>query len=391
MVKDLSKDPSWLFREASSLLGKRSYTDALRKLNEYLKLAESNKDIAAGHNLRGLILMELKRYGDASTAFEEAIGLEPEDSLKSIFWCNDGIAHLKLGELDAAIDLFGKAIDLDNENNVAWYNKGAALIEQGNAEVIKGAKGNANEKFEGAVECFDIILEKNKKHADALNKKGLALIKRGWLTEGMAMITNAIKINPEHADALLNMGIVHFNANNYSEAKKCFERLLKIDPENRTALYKMGLILEEKGDFKRTYEYLKKALELAEWEDDAELISRIKADLARLKKIKNGGAKEAPAQPKELLPPIEGLAQALIKLGPPPEPGASLIKEPTIPNLANGNKLVLLGEEMQCNFCLKAMKSDTWGVECSCGKMYHIECTAELGKCRKCGKKFGPG
>jgi len=137
--------------------------------------------------LKGKKLVELKRYDEAITCFNEAIELNPK--YKEAY--NErGNVFLISGKADEALGSFDAATEIDPKYVEAWRNKEAVYLLIGSyGEVIK---------------CSDQIL----------------------------------KINPYGVDVWINRGALMMNLQRFNEAVECFDKALEIDPESRYAMSK---------------------------------------------------------------------------------------------------------------------------------------------------------
>jgi len=151
----------------------------------------------------GLSYMGIKRFEEATEAFERAARFADEDSLDAQeAWVNKGAAHSQLEEYDQAIGAYQEALRIDDssehaasaETNLAyalwefgrteealdhaeraveidprfpqaWYNRGFFLSERG--------------LYEDAVDAFDNALRLGMRNADILEEKAMALEELG--------------------------------------------------------------------------------------------------------------------------------------------------------------------------------------------------------------------
>ncbi|MBS3816585.1 MAG: tetratricopeptide repeat protein [Candidatus Thermoplasmatota archaeon] len=88
----------------------------------------TEKDVALYYNNLGCAAHQMERYGEALTAFETALSLKSDDVniLNNIGFC-----QLERDLVEAALDTFERAISIDRENPVSWYNKGIAQKRSG--------------------------------------------------------------------------------------------------------------------------------------------------------------------------------------------------------------------------------------------------------------------
>ena len=80
---------------------------------------------------------------------------------------------------------------------------------------------------EKALECFDLALGMEPKHAEALVKKGGALEKLGRTDEAIACYDRAIAANSALTIAHLHKGGLFNRLARYDEALQCYEQALR--------------------------------------------------------------------------------------------------------------------------------------------------------------------
>ena len=73
---------------------------------------------------KGLALTNLKKFGEAVTAFDSAIRLDPAayDA-----WFSKGCAHSRIKQYDDAVAAFDRALEIDPTRYPAYHEKGVAL------------------------------------------------------------------------------------------------------------------------------------------------------------------------------------------------------------------------------------------------------------------------
>ena len=85
---------------------------------------------------------------------------------------------------------------------------------------------------EKALECFDMALAMQPKHAEALVKKGGALEKLDRLDEAIACYDRAIEADNSLAIAYLQKGGLFNRLARYDEALQCYEQALRTQEKN---------------------------------------------------------------------------------------------------------------------------------------------------------------
>ena len=88
-----------------------------------------------------------------------------EIDLNAEVLCNKGISLAVLERNDEALECYDKAIQMDPNDEFAFYNKGVLLTDMNRSEE--------------ALECYDKVLEIEPDDADALYNKGTILSELG--------------------------------------------------------------------------------------------------------------------------------------------------------------------------------------------------------------------
>jgi Flp pilus assembly protein TadD len=99
------------------------------------------------HNTLGSALTRKGDVGAARIEFQEAARLNKVKANKqaAAFAVNLGLARLKEGKVDAAIERFQAAVELDSTNAQAFYNLANALQKKGERDAARTAYQKAKE------------------------------------------------------------------------------------------------------------------------------------------------------------------------------------------------------------------------------------------------------
>ncbi len=177
-------------------------------------------------------LSNSNRHEEAIAAFDQAIGLNPNDAVAYLY---KGLALLALRRGREAIDAFDQAIRLDLTDAVAYLYKGLAL-----RALALGRDEEAVAIFDQAIRLdrtVTVINEFSGPYHDlyphkvsAYLGKGLALLALGRGREAIAAFDQAIDLDPTDAVAYLYKGCVLYNLNFYEEALTVFGQAVDRDP-----------------------------------------------------------------------------------------------------------------------------------------------------------------
>ena len=135
---------------------------------------------------------------------------------------NEGNGYLE-EDLQKAIELYDKAIELNPGFALAWNNKGYAL--------------NHLKRYEEALPVMIQAVQLDRTLVVALNNCGAALQGLGRNKEAIATYEEAIKLEPASYEAWLGRGICLCNLQEYQETIAVAQKLVELDPENFLGWY----------------------------------------------------------------------------------------------------------------------------------------------------------
>ncbi|BBE42383.1 GTP cyclohydrolase III [Conexivisphaera calida] len=128
-----------VYMAATALLCAEKYEEALQLYEDAVRMMPGHA--GAWHGL-AICLDEVGRREEAKEAYESALKLYEEraDSgeAHALLW--GGWAALKVGELEVALDMFRRSIEVDPGYAYAWHSISIALARLGRREEAKEAK-----------------------------------------------------------------------------------------------------------------------------------------------------------------------------------------------------------------------------------------------------------
>ncbi|MCL5286761.1 MAG: tetratricopeptide repeat protein [Acidobacteria bacterium] len=92
----------------------------------------------------------------------------------------------------------------------------------------------ARKLYSDAIEAYEVLLKKEPKNAELLNKIGVGYSNLTKLDKAKKYYERAIKANPKYASALNNLGTVHFYQKKFRRAIKVYERAIAVNPNSAT-------------------------------------------------------------------------------------------------------------------------------------------------------------
>jgi tetratricopeptide (TPR) repeat protein len=260
--------------------------------------------VQAGHfdalHLLGLIEYQTQNPRAAVRLIEEALRIAPD---RAIAHGNLGSALQDLGEFEAALASFGRAISLDPGFTDAYYNRanllGAlkswsaalanydqaialrpdfaeaycnrgdvllrldrlqeALDSFNRALAIRDAFPQAHRnralvlhrlrRFEAALGAADRAIALQPTLAEAWHDRGVTLHELGRFDEALRSCTRAIALRPGFAETYSNRGVVQHELRQFEAARASFDRAIALDPRFAQAHLNKSLTCLLTGDF----------------------------------------------------------------------------------------------------------------------------------------------
>lgn len=223
----------------SEAMWHREYAMAVAHYRVAVRLAPEN---ARNYRNMGLALVTQERPEEALTAYREAMqldsGLAAAYSDLALLYSKNFSQHLK------AIELLDKALELEPNNKLYWYNLAHVYLTLG--------------QYYKAAERFERVLDFDPHSALTLYSLGLALSKHGSHQAALDRLQQALEINPEYEDAHYQLGTVYRALGRLDEATVAYERCLSFNPDHRYASYGLGQVYMQLGRQEAAQVYLER-------------------------------------------------------------------------------------------------------------------------------------
>lgn len=196
-------------------------------------------------------LTELKeQYQKANEAKRNEINkkiAENEDKFTAIEWLQEGYSYILKGDYQMAIACYERAIQLDPNNDLAWY--GLALSNR--------YLGNRQK----AIECLQEAIKINPN-----DEASLFLLGSFYLTidyqKTLEYTLRSLQINPNNPSSCLNVGIAYSGLGNYTKAQEYLQKAIQLQPNNDFIWAMLGLNYNLLGDKEKAKECYKMSLEI---------------------------------------------------------------------------------------------------------------------------------
>jgi tetratricopeptide (TPR) repeat protein len=219
-------------------------------------------DVIGSKLQRAVALHQAGDLQRARSAYEQILSMEPTqaDALHL-----SGVIAAQTGNPAKAVDLIGKAVQIDPTNAAAFANLGSALhalkdlegalaaydrsvaIQQGfaRAHFLRGNVLYELKMPEPAVASYDAAIALQPDFIEAYSNRGNALFDLRQLSAALASYDQALARNPDFVDALSNRGNVLRELNRYEEALASYDRALSVDATNVLVHFNRGVALNQ--------------------------------------------------------------------------------------------------------------------------------------------------
>jgi len=157
-----------------------------------------------------------------------------------------GACYKAIGQLDAAVKRYKKALAIKPDYIEACYNLGNAFKEFG--------------QLDDAVKSFEKALAIKPDYAEAYNNLGVALKDLGQLNDAVKSFEKAFAIKPDYIEACYNLGVTLKELGQHDAAVKCYKKALAVNPGYAEAHNNLGVSLKELGQHDAAVKCYKKAL-----------------------------------------------------------------------------------------------------------------------------------
>ena len=222
---------------------KKNFIDAEINFKKGLSLKPDN--IESIYNLAKIYSEEFNRLNEGLNLYSQALKLNPTHVLSLI-----GKASIleKVNEIENAITLLKKAIEISVDSKNAWLSYGRILTKLGRLDeaisylddsgknfngpilyFIKGTFFLAKKDFSSALKSFDNALLLDANNAEIWCGKSIAEFSLGFLEKAFSSIENSISQDKESANSWMNRGNFYLDTHNYEMAIQSYERALQLD------------------------------------------------------------------------------------------------------------------------------------------------------------------
>jgi len=203
-------------------------------------LSENYPDDSLLFNIRGACFAGLGQNDAAVESYKKAVLLKPSYA-KAHY--NLGGALQETGQLDEAVKSYESAIALEPENAEAHNNLGNVLRELAH--------------LNAAIKSYKKAIVINPGYVEAHYSLGLTFYDLGQLQDTVKSYKQVLTIKPDFAEMHNNLGNVYRELDELDAALKSYQKAITIKPDFVEAYYSLGVIYQERSllnDAVKSYE-----------------------------------------------------------------------------------------------------------------------------------------
>ncbi len=205
------------FRNALTALNQRQFLDAERLFKDVLKNVPEH---VATLNLLTIVLMSMNRFAEAEDFISRAIVLDRESDVS---FYNYGTILKQLHKPNEALEQFDSALRLNAKVSETWNNRGTVFSDL--------------QQHERAISDFDQAILLDPDYAEAFCNKGKSLHELKRHQDALAAYDKALTLKPDLAEAWFGRGNVFWQLNLNDKATADFQRAVTAKPNYSEARF----------------------------------------------------------------------------------------------------------------------------------------------------------
>ena len=161
---------------------------------------------------------------------------------------NQAIMLASHGDYPEAIACFMRAITIENNNSLLWFNLGITCRDAGN--LIEARKA--------LTKAYNI----NNTDEETIEALALVCFSLGDSMSAIYYCEDGLDYNPRNPHLWNTLGVIHFNSKLYNEACHAFEQAISLNPYYYDALFNLRDTYSELGNKQGESECIKRMKEI---------------------------------------------------------------------------------------------------------------------------------
>jgi len=207
-------------------------------------------------NISGVCYKAIGEMDAAVKSFEKAIAIKPDYT--EVYY-NLGITFKELGQLDAAVQSYKKALAINPTYAEVHNNLGNVLRILG-----QNIKGSNRPKYlrimDTAIDHLEWAIAYKPNFAEAYYNLGVVLADKGQLDAALKNCEKTVALKPDWAEAHNNLAVTLHDLGQLDAAMKSYEKAIEIQPNYAEPYAYLGNALKELGQLDEAMKSYEKAI-----------------------------------------------------------------------------------------------------------------------------------
>lgn len=179
---------------------------------------------------------------------QSEIKREKDNQMTSGDYIRSGNRYYDKKDYQNALESYNRAVELDENNAVAYYNRGCVFSRQ--------------KEYNKAIADYSKAIELDKNYVNAYYGRGIVYGEQGKYDKAIEDYSRTIELDKNYAYAYNNRGIVFYEQREYEKAIEDYSKAIELDENDAVAYYNRGIVYDEQGKYDKAIEDYSRATEL---------------------------------------------------------------------------------------------------------------------------------
>ena len=221
-------------------------------IREFVNAVNLNNKYYEAYNAMGVATLKLGNKNDALDLFNTALKI---NSSFATAYDNIGVVQMMNGDLDSAENYFMKAMKYNSHNPTAWYHMAQVETRRGN--------------YSKALTWVNHSVHVNPNSSPALTLQGELYLKQGNQAAAINSFKKAQIVKPENSRPYLNLATIYENRADEEFAMEQLKTVIAINPNYQEGKLKIANMALHTRKYEQALDYYSRLVGDEKYNDDA--------------------------------------------------------------------------------------------------------------------------